>query len=539
MRRAILILTAVLILLMGCTALWEASGCMFVGGKLCTVRTRELDLSGKPLTDVDRLRRLDQLEKLNLRNTGLTVEDYEELRAALPNCRIAWSVPFQGSTYPEDTTHLSVSSVLPEELHILAYFPALESLDATRCTDLNTIKILMAARPDCKVDYVVPLNGQLHTPDTQSLVLGTDSVQALKLALTMLPQVREVDATACGDHTALHLLEEEFPHIAFRYRVIIGEAMADATTTELTVKNPNLPELEKALRCLPGLKILNLTGKLPENDAIRALNEKFPAVEFRWSFKLFGKTVKTTDTQLDVSGIVMRDTAQLEAALQWLPNLERVDMDGCGISSEQMGQLQERHPEIKFIWTVSVGSKIRIRTDATSLMPFQYGVTLTDADTKELKYCTEMICLDLGHSMISDISFLAHMPDIQYLTLGETPVQDISPLEGLKKLVFLELFLTKVTDYSPLLGCAALEDLNISYAIPGDISVLTQMTQLEHLHMKGLWQEDWQRQLRQALPNTAMVFAGTEDVSSTGEGWRKLENYYKMRDILGMPYMSY
>ena len=254
---------------------------------------------------------------------------------------------------------------------------------------------------------------------------------------------------------------------------------------------------------------------------------------------LFGKTVKTTDTQLDVSGIVMRDTAQLEAALQWLPNLERVDMDGCGISSEQMGQLQERHSEIKFIWTVSVGSKIRIRTDATSLMPFQYGVTLTDADTKELKYCTEMICLDLGHSMISDISFLAHMPDIQYLTLGETPVQDISPLEGLKKLVFLELFLTKVTDYSPLLGCTALEDLNISYAIPGDISVLTQMTQLEHLHMKGLWQEDWQWQLRQALPNTTMVFAGTEDVSSTGEGWRKLENYYKMRDILGMPYMSY
>ena len=161
MRRAILILTAVLILLLGCTALWEASGCMFVGGKLCTVRTRELDLSGKPLTDVDQLRRLDQLEKLNFRNTGLTVEDYEELRAALPNCRIAWSVPFQGSTYPEDTTHLSVSSVSPEELHILAYFPALESLDATRCTDLNTIKMLMAARPDCKVDYVVPLEPAL------------------------------------------------------------------------------------------------------------------------------------------------------------------------------------------------------------------------------------------------------------------------------------------------------------------------------------------------------------------------------------------
>ena len=69
--------------------------------------------------------------------------------------------------------------------------------------------------------------------------------------------------------------------------------------------------------------------------------------------------------------------------------------------------------------------------------------------------------------------------------------------------------------------------------------MLTQLKQLRHLHLKGLWQDSFQEQLEQALPNTNLVFAGTGDISSTGDGWRKLENYFRMRDLLNMPYMTY
>ena len=39
----------------------------------------------------------------------------------------------------------------------------------------------------------------------------------------------------------------------------------------------------------------------------------------------------------------------------------------------------------------------------------------------------------------------------------------------------------------------------------------------------------------ESLPDTKVVFVTQ---SSTGGGWRKLDNYYKMRDNLGMPYFS-
>ena len=39
----------------------------------------------------------------------------------------------------------------------------------------------------------------------------------------------------------------------------------------------------------------------------------------------------------------------------------------------------------------------------------------------------------------------------------------------------------------------------------------------------------------QALPNTHVVGIGTDAI---GYGWRKLPNYYKMRDALDMYYMD-
>ena len=41
--------------------------------------------------------------------------------------------------------------------------------------------------------------------------------------------------------------------------------------------------------------------------------------------------------------------------------------------------------------------------------------------------------------------------------------------------------------------------------------------------------------LRDSLPNTYLEL---ETISSTAAGWRKLKNYYDMRDVLGMWYME-
>ena len=46
-----------------------------------------------------------------------------------------------------------------------------------------------------------------------------------------------------------------------------------------------------------------------------------------------------------------------------------------------------------------------------------------------------------------------------------------------------------------------------------------------------------QQKLAEALPNTHLDFTGTT-TNPIHTGWRNLQNYYDMRDLLGMPYMN-
>ena len=64
-----------------------------------------------------------ELEFLDLRGTGTSVEDYESLRQQLPGCEIRYDLPFQGSFYPDDTRKLTVSSLTDEEVELLDYLP--------------------------------------------------------------------------------------------------------------------------------------------------------------------------------------------------------------------------------------------------------------------------------------------------------------------------------------------------------------------------------------------------------------------------------
>lgn len=56
----------------------------------------ELSLQGAEKPDVTQIVRLQRLTRLDLRDTGITTEEYDFLHQALPACRILWSVPFQG-----------------------------------------------------------------------------------------------------------------------------------------------------------------------------------------------------------------------------------------------------------------------------------------------------------------------------------------------------------------------------------------------------------------------------------------------------------
>ncbi len=433
----------------------------------------ELDLSGGPVPTLEILQQFPQLKKLDLRGTGLSAEEYDALCAGLPQCRVLWDVPFQGSYYPEDTRELTIETLAEGDIEAMAYFPQLASINADACTDYAKIQELRDARPDLTVSYQVSLGGEQYAWDTASLTLAGADVQELMQALSRLPEVSAV----------------------------------------------------------------RLEAPLAPAEELRALMEAYPEIAFSWELEFKGMTVDTQTEKLDLTGMDVT-VEEMDAIIPYLPSLTYVDMSFCGISNEEMDALNRRHEDVKIVWTLSLGRRgVQYRTDITWFMPYQQDFWPCGNQLDDLKYCTDIIALDVGHMEITNCSFVAYMPHLKFLILAETNVKDLTPLTGLKELVYLELFMMGTMDFTPLASLTALEDLNICYT-QGDPAIIAQITWLKNLwwmQIPRLAISSADRELlKEAMPDCYFEFY---PASSTGRGWRELPNYYAQRDIFGMPYM--
>ena len=245
---------------------------------------------------------------------------------------------------------------------------------------------------------------------------------------------------------------------------------------------------------------------------------------------LFGDRSFLSDAEeIDLSGMEIESAAWVEERIRDMPKLQKVIMCDCGLGDEEMDGLNRRYDGIRFVWTVRIGN-ISVRTDTNYFAPVVTGDHVTERDMGPLKYCTDVVAIDLGHMAVYTCDWAEQMPNLQYLILADTGVSDISPLASCKNLIFLELFLTAVRDYSPLLSCTKLEDLNLCYSY-GSAEPVKQMTWLKRLWWDGNPYET--KGLEAYLPDTECNFSSG---SSTGGSWRLGERYKEQRDILGMPY---
>lgn len=527
-------ITAILVAL-AVGGLFFQANYVVIGGNAYSKSMTQLDLSGQPATDLDKLTSLPSLTELDLRDTGITVEEYESLCASLPDCQIRWSVPFQGNYYPQDTKQLRLTALSDEDMAVLAYLPNLEQIDATDCRDYENLLELQAQRPQCQITYQVEIGGKLWDSGTTALTAQIISAQELADALAYLPQLQSAEISGCQEYGQLAALQAQYPHCQIRYTVALNGQLLPPDTSQLVLTDADCQELLSVLPYLPSLTQVTFTGKQPDRESIDEAMALRPDVTFIWDFDVLGVRVSSQDTGIDLSDIAMDSCAPVEEMLKYFYQLETVDMCGCGISNEEMASLNQRHPETLFVWEVKVG-RIWLRTDATYFMPEKYHMAVDDDACANLKYCTQLVCLDLGHQDVSDGSFMNGMTKMQYLLIGDTGITDLSFCANMPDLLYLEMFMTRVKDLSPLQHCAKLEDLNIGYAPNADPAPLCQMTHLRNLWASGPYVDSEDEQmLREALPDTRLYF---KSGSSTAGGWRMLPNYYKMRDILGMYYIK-
>lgn len=98
-------------------------------------------------------------------------------------------------------------------------------------------------------------------------------------------------------------------------------------------------------------------------------------------------------------------------------------------------------------------------------------------------YCHQVVAVDLGETLVSDLGPLAHLPRLEGLVLCRTRVSDLTPLANLKSLQSLSLAHTPVNDLTPLASLKGLQSLSISNTHVSDLGPLANLPRLETLYL--------------------------------------------------------
>lgn len=471
-------------------------------------------------------------QQLDLRGKEITVEHYSAIREKLPQTEILWDVPFQGSVYPHDSKTLTVFSLSEQDVADLDHFTWLETLEASTCRDYTQLLALQQRRPELNIRFTLELGGKTFTPDTREVSLNTVATEEIPL-LPLLRKLETVTVSAGETMDNLPALQQYCHDQGYAFQVSFGGTAVSDREDTVTIENITTEELF-LLELLPELTQLELIAPKTPAENLLALEEVFPKATIRWSQEIGGKLIPHTETLIDISGTEVTDLEAIAQAMTYFPNATQLEMHNCGVDNESMAAFREAHrAEYKVVWTVMLGPKLPTRTDTTSIMPARDGTSnFHDEEAYNMRYCEDVIAVDVGHLDVRNVEWAAFMPHLKYLILAWTGVRDLTPLSGCKELVWLEIDYSPVTDTTPLIGCTALEDINI-----GKSSVsangLSQMPWL-----KNVWAIGNPRagsQVAMACPDTRVVTSGTHSV---GSGWRHLPNYYAMRDALNMFYMD-
>lgn len=363
-------------------------------------------------------------------------------------------------------------------------------------------------------------------------------------------QLRKLDVSGSTCYDTILGYIADHPDVEVIYTVTLPDGRTvSGGETELDMTNADnaaLEELETCIDYLPSLKMLRLGDESEERElsleGISAFLTAHPGLKVDYGFSLYGKSFRTTDTEIDLRRVTADDCGEAAAlALSCMPDCTYLDMDNSGVSDEDMAAIRDAFPDVKVVWRVWFGDAYSVRTDVEKILASRptVGGNLFPYNTQSLKYCTDVKYIDVGHNMqLRDISFAAYMPKLEVAIFAMAGVEDASPLANCTNLEYLEIQTNyPLTDLSPLANLTNLRHLNIGHLYDcTDMSPLYNLTGLERLMIGALTPipEEQIEEFRRLVPNCEV---DAESFDPTAGTWRYIGyNEKTYHDILAPRY---
>ena len=502
---------------------------------------------------------------VDLRGQALAEGDLEKARELFPDAHIVRDVTIGGRVFSSDDRDIVTGDFTAADIPAFSDFFALAGVDVSAVKDISAALALREARPELTVFWTVPLGDQSIDGDAEEITAAGVTGTALADALERLPFVHTVTVTDDSLSPAEQkALTERYPDVAFRWAVTLAGERFDQGAEVLSFEGKpltaeDLDQIGEYLPLLDAAAELRFSGTGLTDAQLMAFADAHPETAVVWDTSLFGVDFSTDAEELcfDDIPLTTEDAARIEALVPYMPELTRVSMQRCGIDNDSMEAIYRRHIDtdgVKFVWMVQVTNR-GVPTDQTFYQSYQwtnpnvdYYYPDSNQTFEQLRYCHDMIALDLGHKRLyGDPDMFASMPHLRYLTVPDCAYTALPALGGLQELEFLELYWScgKGMDISYLKDCPNLKHLNIAYKRikddeerATDLATLKSMKQLERLWISNTMYSPADIQaLREALPNTQIEVM--DALNCVAKGWRDGHKvYFDYRDALHMYYIS-
>jgi len=243
-------------------------------------------------------------------------------------------------------------------------------------------------------------------------------------------------------------------------------APADSETLDLgktVVKGNEFEDFYAFLAQFPNLKKVDMFASTVREEQVDAMRARFPQVEFGWTMKVAGYTVRTDDTSFSTrhGNESTRRGWETYRLLLNCPNLKALDLGHNDID------------DLSFLY-----------------------------ELPQLKV------LILADNKIKDLTPITCQKELEYIELFRNEIEDVTPLAELEHVLDLNLVFNYITDLSPLEGMHSLERLWVNH--------------YNHYNVDVPMDEEMLARLRAALPQTLV---DTTAKSPTGNYWRKHPRY--------------
>ena len=427
----------------------------------------------------------------------------------------------------------------------------LQTLDLRGSNCYEAIESYIASHPQVKVSYDVQVGANRYSPDLAELALneGEYDLQQVLENIRFLPKLKtlELPKTNLTEEQLLQL-RETYPNLELRYTVEIFGQELGMETTEMDLSGMDPEDVDNLDRfaLLPNLQTIQLmteegTSNFAPTD-VKKVMDAAPGAAVLYTFELFGKTVSTTDERVEFKNVDIGNEGipKIREALDILPNCTYFLMDTCGVDNEVMAQLRADYPDTKVVWRVFWA----FYHDLTDVEVIHCTDQLDDENVEALKYCTDVVYLDIGHNTnLSNFDFVNYMPKLKIAIVVDSKIRSLEPFANCPELEWLEIVACgNISDLSPLANCKNLKGLNMSCVHSvRDLSPLFELEHMERLYLGNhKVPKDMVEAAREALPNTWI----TDFARSSGNvsrnyaiGWRldrkdvRAEWYKEIREI--------